>query len=231
MNLMSSRGPVLIVAAHPDDEVLGCGGTISRLTSEGAEVHVAILGEGGTNRPGDKSAYVEQLRDQGRQAISILGATRIEFYSFPDNRFDSVPLLDVVQVVEGIVDDIRPDMILTHFLGDLNIDHNVTARAVLTATRPTGECPVADIYSFEVPSSTEWSFARLGGAFKPTVFIDVAATLERKIRAMAAYESESRLFPHPRSPEALRMLAGTRGACVGLEAAEAFELVRAIKEM
>jgi len=219
---------ILVVAAHPDDEVLGCGGVMALLAGRGHAVHVAILGEGATSRGPGGQGDVDALRDQARRAGDILGARQVMTFGLPDNTFDSLPLLDVVKIVEGVVDEIAPTRIYTHFGGDLNVDHQVTHRAVLTATRPMRECGVREILAFEVPSSTEWAFGRVGGAFNPTVFMDVAGTLERKIEAMAVYETESRPFPHPRSPQALRMLAGTRGAAVGLDAAEAFELVRGV---
>ncbi len=219
---------VLVVAAHPDDEVLGCGGTVARLADEGCRVSVAILGEGATSRGPGREDDVDALRGQARRAGKELGVDRVMTFGLPDNAFDSLPLLDVVRIVEGVVEDIRPERIYTHFGGDLNVDHQVTHRAVLTASRPMQGCAVREILAFETPSATEWAFGRLSRPFSPTVFVDVAATLERKIEAMAVYESESRPFPHPRSPEALRMLAGSRGSAAGLAAAEAFELVRGI---
>jgi LmbE family N-acetylglucosaminyl deacetylase len=159
----------------------------------------------------------------------FLGARDLFLYSLPDNRFDQVPLLDVVKVVERLVSDLSPRIIYTHHSGDLNIDHTVTHRAVLTATRPVVGCPVKEIYAFEVPSSTEWAFQRLERPFTPNVFVDISATIEKKITGMEMYESEARVFPHPRSPEALRVIARRWGTVVGLEYAEAFELIRSVR--
>lgn len=224
---------VLVIVAHPDDEVLGCGGTIARLVREGHDVYIAILGEGLTSRFEEREkanqALLEALHTCGRQVAGLLGAKNLFMYSLPDNRFDTVPLLDVIKIIEGMVEKLEPQVIYTHHPGDLNIDHQVTFRAVLTATRPTPGCPVREIYAFEVPSSTEWAFQRISPIFRPNVFMDISTTLEAKIQAMQTYTSEVRSSPHPRSPEALRAIARRWGSVVGCEYAEAFELIRSIR--
>jgi LmbE family N-acetylglucosaminyl deacetylase len=223
---------ILVVAAHPDDEILGCGGTIARLTQEGRRVHIAIMGEGITSRFNQREqadqAAVDVLRASGREVADALGAEGVSFYDLPDNRFDTVPLLDVIKIVEDLIEHLQPDVIYTHHSGDLNVDHVVVHRAVLTATRPQTGQLVEAIYAFEVPSSTEWAFDQFS-AFRPNVFVDISTTLETKIRAMELYESEARSFPHPRSPEALRAIAGRWGSVCGLGCAEAFELIRSIR--
>lgn len=220
---------ILVVAAHPDDEVLGCGATVRRLTSEGHEVTIAILGEGATSRGGPRQDEVAALELQARSAATLLGAGDVHFARLPDNRFDTVPLLDVVQTVEGWLREHEPELVFTHHGGDLNVDHQVTARAVLTATRPVAGQRVKAVLAFEIPSATEWSFAALGRPFAPTVFYDVTATLDRKLDAMAVYNEEGRAFPHPRSPEALRAIAARWGSVSGFRAAEAFEVVRELR--
>ena len=150
-------------------------------------------------------------------------------HDLPDNRLDTVPLLDVVKIVESLVERLQPEVIYTHHAGDLNVDHGVIHRAVLTATRPVTGQPVREIYAFEVASSTEWAFQRIEPAFRPNVFVDITRTIEAKIAAMECYETEARKFPHPRSPEALRALATRWGSVVGCAAAEAFELVRSVR--
>lgn len=221
---------VLVVAAHPDDEVLGCGATIARLTSEGAQVVIAILGEGITSRYAERAAadpdLLTRLRRDGEKAADLLGAAEVSFHELPDNRFDTVPMLDIVKLVEGLVERVAPEEIYTHHPGDLNVDHGMVHRAVLTATRPMHGGSVRRILAFEVPSSTDWAFRQLAPEFRPSVFVNVATTLDQKLKAMRAYESEARPFPHPRSNEALLALARLRGSAVGFEAAEAFELVR-----
>lgn len=230
---MCEHRSVLVVAAHPDDEVLGCGGTIARLAKEGHEVYISVLGEGATSRYDERNEavnrLVEELHARSHEVARYLSAKDVFLFSLPDNRFDTTPLLDIVKMVENLVDKLRPDVIYTHHAGDLNIDHQVVHRAVLTATRPLNNCPVKEIYAFEVPSSTEWAFEQLGPMFRPNVFLDITETLEVKVQAMQLYASEARPFPHPRSPEALRAIARRWGSVVGLEAAEAFQLIRSIR--
>jgi len=223
---------ILVVAAHPDDEVLGCGGTIFRRVEEGHEVHIAILGEGITSRyEGRDEAdqeLVESLKETSREVGAFLGAEEVHLRSFPDNRFDTVPLLDVVKTIEGLIDEIEPEIVYAQHGGDLNIDHNIVYRATLTATRPMTDCPVREVYAYEVASSTEWAFQEFSPPFRPNTFVDVEGTLEKKIEAMQMYETEARPYPHPRSPESLRAIAQNWGRTAGLQAAEAFELVRSV---
>jgi LmbE family N-acetylglucosaminyl deacetylase len=224
---------VLVIAAHPDDEVLGCGGTAARLAQEGHDVHFAILGEGITSRHPQRTdanaAQLDKLHRQSEAAAAKVGVKNVVHDRLPDNRLDTVPLLEIVKIVEGLVDRIKPEVIYTHHRGDLNVDHGIIHRSVLTAVRPVSGQPVRDIYSFEVPSSTEWAFQQLEPCFRPNVFVDVTRTLEAKIAAMGCYETEVRQFPHPRSPEALRAIAMRWGSVCGCGAAEAFELVRSVR--
>ena len=224
---------VLVIAAHPDDEVLGCGGTIARLTGEGHDVYVAIMGEGITSRYEKREqadqGIIKELQDRSMQASKLLGVKELFLYNLPDNSFDTVPLLDLVKIIEELINRIQPRVIYMHHGGDLNIDHATTNRAVLTAARPTTGSHVKEIYTFEVPSSTEWTFGQAKLVFQPNVFVDISATLETKLQAMQIYESELRFFPHPRSLDALRVIARRWGSVVGLDAAEAFELVRDVR--
>ena len=227
------KDKVLIVAAHPDDEVLGCGGIITRLVREGHDVYGAILGEGITARY-DKRKHAEHgiirdLQNLSRQVSELLGVKELCLYDLPDNRFDTVPLLDIIKIVEKLMTRFQPQIVYTHHGGDLNIDHGITCRAVMTATRPVDNCSVKEIYAFQVPSCTEWAFGQFEPAFQPNVFVDISATLETKVQAMQIYESEARLFPHPRSPEALRANAQRWGSVVGVDYAEAFELIRSVR--
>jgi LmbE family N-acetylglucosaminyl deacetylase len=223
---------VLVVAAHPDDEILGCGATAAKLRADGVDVHFAILGEGITSRDGkDASAAgeLEELHSAAHAAAELVGVSSVSLHNLPDNKFDSLPLLEVVKVVEAIVAQTKPEVIYTHHPGDLNIDHTVTCRAVLTATRPMAGVGVRDVYCFEVPSSTEWSFGMVAPAFAPNVFVDVSDFVDQKIAAMSAYRSEARPAPHPRSAEALRAAATRWGSYVGYMAAEPFQLVRSLR--
>ena len=224
---------VLVIAAHPDDEVLGCGATVARLADEGNEVHIAILGEGITSRYDVPTAAAPdelvRLRAAADAAAAILGAASSSIVGLPDNRFDTVALLEIVKHIESFVDRIRPEEVFVQHGGDLNIDHQLTYRATLAATRPQPGHPVREVHAFEVASSTEWAFQSFAPVFHPNLFIDVSATIDRKIAAIAAYESEMRPFPHPRSPDALRAAAARWGAAVGVNAAEAFQTVRATR--
>jgi len=224
---------VLVVAAHPDDEVLGCGGTMARLASEGQDVKIAIMAEGLTSRNPQREQTtrgdLNHLHGRARMAGKKVGASEVVLCQLPDNRLDTVPLLDVVKLVEELVERFRPEVIYTHHPGDLNVDHGVVHRAVLTATRPMTGQRVREIYAFEVPSSTEWAFQQIDRAFRPNVFSDIAATLEAKIAAMECYDTETRPFPHPRSAGALRAIAARWGSVAGFQAAEAFELVRMLR--
>ena len=223
---MASR--YLVIAAHPDDEVLGCGGTMCRMAAEGARVFCLILGEGVTsrdeNRDGElRKKELDELRHTARKANALLGVEEVFFASLPDNRFDSVDLLDVIKVVERYVTDLRPEQIFTHFGQDLNKDHQITCQAVLTACRPLPGTSVKGIFSFPVLSSTEWNFAR---TFRPNYYVDIDSFLETKLEAMKAYSSELREWPHPRSLEAIGYEARLLGAHVGKNAVEAFQVLR-----
>jgi LmbE family N-acetylglucosaminyl deacetylase len=224
---------VLVVAAHPDDETLGCGGTIAKLARDGANVCVAILGEGITSRYDDPArvdpSEIVDLQAQSSEALDLLGVSEAFMSGLPDNRFDTVPLLEVVKILEDLIDRLEPEAIYTQHGGDLNVDHDVTFRATLTAARPLPESPVRRIYAYEVPSSTEWGPYRGSRAFRPNVFVDISDTLDVKLAAMERYQSETRPFPHPRSPEGIRSLATWRGVTAGLAAAEAFELIRSVE--
>jgi N-acetylglucosamine malate deacetylase 1 len=223
---------ILVIAAHPDDEVLGCGGTIHRLSGEGHDISIAILGEGVTSRYAQRaqadSSLVRQLHDTSRKVASFLGAKTVFNYTLPDNRFDTVPLLDVVKLIEGVVEAVGPDIVYTHSGGDLNVDHRVVFEATLTATRPVAGTLIRKLYAYEVPSSTEWAFQRMAPVFHPAVYMDIGKALKKKLDAMKMYDGELRQFPHPRSIEAIRTTARRWGTVSGLEAAEAFELIREI---
>jgi LmbE family N-acetylglucosaminyl deacetylase len=228
---MKKANKILIAAAHPDDEVLGCGGTAARLVKEGNEVYTLILGEGITSRDDTRKrekreTEITQLKKQIHQANAVIGVKEVFTYDFPDNRFDSVPLLDIIKVIENIKNKVKPGIVFTHYEQDLNIDHRVTYRAVLTAMRPTAGETVKEIYSFEVLSSTEWNFPL---RFSPDVFFDISETIESKLSAMEKYQSELKEYPHPRSLKGIRLNAEQWGMKTGLKYAEAFKLVRLVK--
>ena len=222
---------ILVVAAHPDDEILGCGATVARMVKEGCEAYTLILGEGITSRDEvrdrrKRETEISALRKQIYKANEIIGVKDVFVYDFPDNRFDTVSLLDIVKVVEKIKKEIQPDIIFTHYEHDLNIDHQITYRAVITATRPMQSEVVKDIYSFPILSSTEWKFPQL---FSPNFFYDIEETINLKIEAMKCYFDELRQFPHPRSLECIKLNARVLGAYVGQNYTECFNIVRIIK--
>lgn len=217
---------ILIVAAHPDDEILGVGGTIARHAAAGDRVHILILAQGAASREKENTQdQILALKETARKAAITLGAQQPHFTDFPDNAMDTVDLLDIVKAIEAVVDEIAPGTVYTHHGGDLNIDHRITFEAVLTACRPVPGNSVRQIYTFETVSSTEWG---IGPAFKPTRFVAISDHIETKMDALKLYEMEMRPFPHVRSFEAVRNQARLRGASVGLEAAEAFEVIREI---
>jgi len=221
------------VAAHPDDEVLGCGATCARLARHGAEVAVLILGEGHTSRQSIRSpdaacTELDRLSEAARDAGRILGTSKIITERLPDNRFDTVSLLDIVKKIEGVKAEVRPTLLFTHHSGDLNIDHVLTQKAALTAFRPLpGELPI-EAYAFEILSSTEYAPPSPFCSFSPDTFVDVSETLDLKLKALALYETERRKSPHPRSEEGIACLAAMRGQQVGLSGAEAFVSLRRI---
>jgi LmbE family N-acetylglucosaminyl deacetylase len=225
---MSSN--VLVVAAHPDDEVLGCGGTIARHVAEGDHVDVVFFTDGvGARFAGEPSAsQTEQLvrNESARRAAEILGIAPPACFGFPDNRLDGIDLLDLIKAVEGIGERCRPSIVYTHWAGDLNVDHRLVYQSVITAFRPMEGTTVTAIRSFEIPSSTEWGDKSVAPAFQPNLFVAIDRFMDVKRRALGAYAQELRSFPHPRSYEALEALARWRGAESGLKAAEAFVTIR-----
>jgi len=223
---------ILVIAAHPDDEVLGVGGTIARRTAEGDTAYALILGEGQTSRFETRCQaqpdVIESLRRDSVAASKILGYKDIYLGDFPDNRFDSVDLLEIVKFVEKYIEILKPEIIFTHFGRDLNIDHQITNKAVLTAARPQGNYTVKQILAFETVSSTEWNFGS-GQGFSPNIFIDIKGYFQIKCNAMEKYKSELRAYPHPRSIEMLRFAARRWGGVIAKEYAEAFELLRMVE--
>ena len=226
---------ILVFVAHPDDELLGVGATMHKLIHKyGCNVRAVILGEGITSRSENRNPekWEKELqihRDNIESARQAIGYESVGIYDFPDNRFDTVALLDIIKVVEKEKKSFQPEIIFTHHLGDVNIDHQRTFEAVLTATRPLQDEKVHTIISFETPSGTEWRAATDPRHFIPNMFMEISEKdLEAKIKGMESYEFEKREYPHPRSPQALRILAQRWGIVSGKEFAEAFSVVRVI---
>ncbi len=233
---------ILVISAHPDDEILGMGGTILRHTTSGDIVKIIILATGITSRKNVKDQNspkyetnkaedqkmvkkIEKLKIDSKKACKILKVDDVTHYDFPDNEMDSIPLLKVVKVIEKNIQEFKPDLIYTHHHGDLNVDHRIAYNATLTACRPIGTS-VKEIICFEIPSSTEWNYPV---SFNPNYFVNISKQIDNKIKAMEMYKSEIREFPHPRSSKYLRVLAEKWGAASDNLAAEAFEIIRKIK--
>lgn len=219
---------VLIVAAHADDEVLGCGGAIARHVAEGDTVHLILMADGVTSRTGTINVDLERRDAAANESHKILGINSVQRLRFPDNSMDSIPFLKIVQELERAVEYISPSVIYTHHDGDLNIDHRITSRAVMTAFRPTPSCSVREIYCFEVMSSTEWAIPTQS-PFLPNYFVDISRYLNLKMDALHAYTAEMRKEPHSRSLTHLEHLARHRGHMVGFSAAEAFMAIRSLR--
>lgn len=223
---MSKR--VLVIAAHPDDETYGAGGTIARHTRQYDTVTVLILTDGVTSRHDFKAPQ----KAAARKACRALGVEDVRFADLPDQQLDGLPLLDVIKPIYALVKELRPEVVYTHHRGDANQDHRTTFAATLVAVRPFGNNPVTQVMCYEVASSTEWGPPFPEWAFLPNTFVDIEPTLEMKLTAVEAYyetfESEVKPFPHPRSPEAVQIYAQQRGISVGLRAAEGFVTVRQV---
>jgi len=225
----------MVVVAHPDDELLGVGATMNRLILDyGVTVHVVILGEGITSRfeTRDIALWQKELEIHRKciyQAQKAIGYQSNSIYEFPDNRFDSIALLDIIKVIEKEKKSFQPEVIFTHHGGDLNVDHQRTFDAVITSSRPLEWEGVKMIVSFETPSGTEWRASTDPKQFIPNLFIEISqANLDAKIKGMESYEFEKRAYPHPRSPEALKIVAQRWGIVIGRPLAEAFCLIRSL---
>lgn len=222
---------VLIVAAHPDDEMLGCGGTIARLQQEGKNVHILLLGEGPVARTSQNTEEtISVARNSAQKAAGTLGIDNVYFAALPDNRFDTVALLDVVQIIEKVAAMTMPDVVFTHHAGDMNQDHRITHQAVMTAFRPLPDAKSVTMLGFEVLSSTEYTPAHTAPVFAPNYFVNIERFMDAKQRGLKAYASEMRPWPHSRSAEAVAHLAAFRGCSCGCSAAEAFILYRSVLE-
>lgn len=219
------KNSVLVVAAHSDDEVLGCGGTIAKHIHNGDSVTVMFMTDGVSSR---ESKFDGEGRvDASQQAMVVLGVKDIRQVNFPDNKMDSVPLLNIVKEIEIVINEVEPNIVYTHFANDLNVDHQTTHSAVMTACRPQSWSSVKKILTFEVLSSTEWNSPSLA-QFIPNYIVDISKFWHKKLSALQCYEEEMRAFPHSRSYKALEALATLRGATNGVDMAEAFFVERII---
>lgn len=234
---MNDKHPtLLVVAAHPDDEVLGCGATVALRVARGWTAHVVFVATGISSRFADANAdraridaEIASLRAQSARAATVIGFAPPRFLDFPDNALDTVGRQSIARAIDELLDELRPHTVFTHHHGDYNWDHGVVFDAVMMAARRSpGEFAPAEILAFEVASSTERAFASPARAFCPNVYVDVGRTIDKKKLAMRHYESEARPYPHPRSPEGIEYAARHRGLEIGVEYAEAFALVRRV---
>lgn len=216
-----SDGPVLVIAPHALDEVLGCGGTVARHTAAGRKVHILVLS-------GNGEGLDAKRREAAGKVAALLGAEPPRFAGFPENKTDTVPLGDIVSVIEKTVTELKPSTVYVGHGGNLNIDHQTAFRAAATALRPMPGGSVRDFLSYEIASATDWAPVGFGEPFRPTAFVDIGATLPLKMQALELYAFDMRPEPHARSIKALENLARARGATVGLAAAEAFIVLRTI---
>jgi N-acetylglucosamine malate deacetylase 1 len=217
---------ILVIAAHPDDEVLGCGGVMARHAAQKDQVHVLVVTRG------VPELYAPEIIDESRRELKaahkLLGVAETHFLDFPAPRLDMVPGHEIADGIAGIIHQVKPETIYIPHGGDIHQDHRAVYQATLVASRPVNGCTVTQLLCYETLSETEWA-PRVGeAAFIPTVFIDITEQMDIKLKAMACYHTQLKEFPHPRSLEAIRSLAMLRGATVGVRAAEAFALERQI---
>ncbi len=228
------KDSVVVVAAHADDEVLGCGGTLAKFARQGRPVHVLLIADGVTSRSSAVGGTLPRSVDSNAResaalrAGQMLGCQSVKQLGLPDNRLDTIALLDLVQQIERFILKHLPTTVLTHHAGDVNVDHRIVHDAVIAACRPQPGYCVEEVLFFEVPSSTEWLPSGYGPAYQPNWFVDITDTLSTKLEALEIYHEEMREFPHARSVEGVTALARWRGVTVGVEAAEAFVLGRKI---
>jgi LmbE family N-acetylglucosaminyl deacetylase len=234
---------ILVIAAHPDDEVLGLGGTIKKLSKNGNNVKIVIMATGIKARrsknysnsdkyeindkiSNELNSQIQILRKESTKSSKILGAKSIDFLNFPDNEMDTVSLLEVTKSIEKIISDFNPEIVYTHTNFDVNIDHRICNQATLVATRPQANTKIKQVISYEVPSSTEWYFPH---SFSPNIFVDISHEINAKKNALKCYTNEIQNFPHPRSVEALDALSKKWGSVSGFKHAEAFYLLRKLE--
>jgi LmbE family N-acetylglucosaminyl deacetylase len=219
-------GKTLVIAPHPDDEILGCGGTMARLVADGCLVTVAIVTKGVAPQFSDE--FIKQIREEARASHLLIGVEDTRYLDLPAAALDTVAATELNATLARLVQDVEPDTVFVPFIGDIHTDHQLTFLAAMVASRPRHNKAPRRIYAYETLSETNWYAPGITPAFIPNVFIDISQTVERKLDAFRCFASQVRAFPDERSIEAIRALAVMRGASMYLQAAEAFMLVRQI---
>ncbi|WP_419813923.1 PIG-L deacetylase family protein [Glacieibacterium sp.] len=225
-SMIDRIGRALVIAPHPDDEVLGCGGVMALLGDRGVDTHVAIVTEG--RAPAYTAAHLAQLVKETEAAHAILATTEIHYLGLPAAALDQVAHAGLNHMLASLIVELAPDTVFVPFGGDVHRDHQLVFASALVAVRPAGPTYPVRLLAYETLSETNWNAPGVTPGFTPNVFIDVAEGLERKLAAFSAYASQVRAFPSERSIEALTALARLRGACVHRTAAEAFMLLREV---
>jgi LmbE family N-acetylglucosaminyl deacetylase len=222
---------ILVIAAHPDDEILGCGASLIKFVKKGYAVKCIFIADGESSRNLNKPAIIKKINLREKQALKIsknLNFMKPEFFRQPDNKLDSIPILKIIQFIEKQIKNFKPSVIFTHSQADLNVDHVKVCKATLTATRPFSKTFVPMLLSFEIPSNSELSFSQTKKIFIPNFFVDISKQINLKINALKIYKNEIRKPPHPRSAEGVKNLSKYRGTQSGLKFAEAFHILRII---
>ena len=220
---------ILIIAAHPDDEILGCGGLIKKFTKNGDKVYVMFLADGESSRDINKNLLdknIAQRKIAAQKANKLVGSSIYKFLDFSDNRLDTIPLIDIVKEIENAIKSLRPSTLITHNEYDLNQDHKIAFEACAVACRPQSNNTVKRILCFEVPSSTEWALTQ--NKFTPNCFVDITAEMHIKLDALMFYSSELRESPHSRSINKIKSLHAYRGSIISIDYAESFIISRIV---
>lgn len=223
---------ILVVAAHPDDEVLGMGGTIAKLSKAGNEVYILIVTDGSSSQYRDSDELSKIIEDKKKETLAcakILGVKEVMYGEQPDMKLDAIPHININQVIEKAIRHIQPVAVYTHFWGDVNMDHQQVYKSTLVAVRPVMGQVVKELYCYRVPSSTEWTPCKADTMFMPNVFVDIKEVAILKYEAFAKYSTELRDYPHPRSVQYLRETDKATGLKMGLYCAEEFVLLRKIE--
>lgn len=220
---------ILIIAAHPDDETFGMGGTIAKRTFNGDIVHVLIITDGSSSQYENYKEMIKKKKDEAKKAMNILGVKKIEFKTLPDMKLDTISHIEINNIIEQKIEEYKPSIVYTHHWGDVNKDHRLVFQSTMVAVRPTPHQSVKEIYTYEIPSSTEWNPPEINNIFKPNIFIDITDFFEQKIKAVNCYQTELRKYPHPRSPKSVKIYNQRSGITIGKKLAERFYLVRSIR--